>query len=37
MGQPTALQVKSAKPKGKQDKLTDSGDLYLLVTPNGSK
>jgi integrase len=37
MGKLTALQVKSAKPKDKQYKLTDGGGLYLLVMPNGSK
>ena len=37
MGKLTALQVKSAKPKEKQGKLTDGGGLYLLVMPNGSK
>ena len=37
MGKLTALQVKSAKPKDKQDKLTDGEGLYLLVMPNGSK
>lgn len=37
MGKLTALQVKSAKPKEKQDKLTDGEGLYLLVMPNGSK
>ena len=37
MGKLTALQAKSAKPKDKQDKLTDGEGLYLLVMPNGSK
>ena len=37
MGKLTALQVKSSKPKDKQDKLTDVEGLYLLVMPNGSK
>ncbi|MDA7749233.1 Arm DNA-binding domain-containing protein [Litoricola sp.] len=37
MGKLTALQIKSAKSKGRQGKLTDGGGLYLLVMPNGSK
>ena len=37
LGKPTALQAKSAKPKDKQDKLTDGEGLHLLVMPNGSK
>ena len=37
MGKLTALQVKLAKPKERQDKLTDGEGLYLLVMPNGSK
>ena len=31
MGKLTALQVKSAKPKDKQDKLTDGEGLYLIT------
>lgn len=33
----TAMDVKQAKPTSKPQKLTDSGGLYLLVQPNGSK
>lgn len=33
----TDLQVKNAKPKEKDYKLTDGGGLYLLVTPSGGK
>ena len=32
-----ALQVKLAKPKTKQDKLTDGEGIDLLVVPNGSE
>lgn len=31
------IQCRSAKPRGKDYKLADSGRLYLLVRPNGSK
>jgi len=31
------LQIKNAKPKDKQYKLSDGGGLYLLVTPAGGK
>ena len=37
MGKLTALQVKSAKPRERQIKLTDGAGLYLLIMPNGSK
>ena len=38
MGKLTALPGQiQAKPKDKQDKLTDGESLYLLVMPNGSK
>ncbi len=30
-------QVKNAKPKSKQYKLSDGGGMYLLVHPNGSR
>lgn len=33
----TALQVKSAKAQERPYKLADSGGLYLLVQPNGSR
>ena len=33
----TVLQIKSAKPKEKEYKLSDGKGLYLLVNPNGSK
>ncbi len=33
----TDLQVKNAKPKGKNYKLSDGGGLYLLITPTGGK
>ena len=33
----TATQVKQAKPREKQFKLSDERGMYLLVTPNGSK
>jgi hypothetical protein len=33
----TDLQVKTAKPKAKEYKLTDGGGLYLLITPSGGK
>lgn len=33
----TDLQVKNAKPKDKDYKLSDGGGLYLLVTPSGGK
>ncbi|MES1927287.1 integrase arm-type DNA-binding domain-containing protein [Salinisphaera sp. T31B1] len=33
----TAVQVKQAKPRKKQYKLSDSGGLYLLVRPNGGR
>jgi len=33
----TNTQIKNAKPKDKQYKLSDQGGLYLLVRPNGSK
>lgn len=33
----TDAKAKAAKPKDKQYKLSDSGGLYLLVMPNGSK
>jgi integrase len=33
----TELQVKNAKPREKEFKLSDSRGLYLLVRPNGSK
>lgn len=33
----TDIAVRSAKPTDKQQKLSDSGGLYLLVHPNGSK
>ena len=33
----TAVQIKSAKPKDRAYKLADSGGLFLLVRPNGSK
>jgi len=33
----TELQVKNAKPRDKEYKLSDSRGLYLLVRPNGSK
>lgn len=32
-----ARQIETAKPKEKEYKLTDSGGLFLLVKPNGSK
>ena len=33
----TDLQVKTAKPKAKDYKLTDGGGLYLQITPSGGK
>ena len=33
----STLKVKSAKPEARAYKLADSGGLYLLVQPNGSK
>lgn len=33
----TDIAIKTAKPKGKQYKLSDAQGLYLLVKPNGSK
>ena len=33
----TNTQIKNAKPKDKQYKLSDQGGLYLLIRPNGSK
>lgn len=33
----TDLQVKNAKPKEKEYKLSDGGGLYLLITPSGGK
>ena len=33
----TTLKVKTAKQKDRAYKLADSGGLYLLVQPNGSK
>ena len=33
----STLKVKSAKPDARAYKLADSGGLYLLVQPNGSK
>ena len=33
----TNTQIKNAKPKDKQYKLSDQGGLYLLVRTNGSK
>lgn len=33
----STLQIKSAKPRAKPYKLADSGGLYLLVQPSGSK
>ena len=33
----TDIQVRTAKPKDKQYKLTDGGGLYLLVKPTGAK
>ncbi len=33
----TDLQVKNAKPKEKDFKLSDGGGLYLLITPSGGK
>ncbi len=33
----TDIQVRNAKPKEKAYKLSDSGGLYILVKPNGSK
>lgn len=33
----TDIQVKTAKPKGKEYKLSDGGGLYLLVTATGGK
>jgi integrase len=33
----TDIQVKNAKPTGKDHKLADGGGLYLLVTPTGGK
>ncbi len=33
----TDITVRNAKPAAKQQKLSDSGGLYLLVHPNGSK
>jgi len=33
----TDIQVKTAKPKAKEYKLSDGGGLYLLVTPTGGK
>lgn len=34
---PSEFGVKAAKPKEKSYKLADSGGLYLLAQPNGSK
>lgn len=33
----TDTQIRQAKPTDKEYKLADSGGLYLLVKPNGSK
>ena len=33
----TDIQVRTAKPKDKQYKLTDGGGLYLLVKPTGAR
>lgn len=33
----TDIQVKNAKPKPKEYKLSDGGGLYLLITPSGGK
>ena len=33
----TDIQLRQLKPKAKQYKVSDSGGLYVLVTPNGSK
>ena len=37
MSKLTATAVIKAKPKAKQYKLADSGGMYLLVYPSGSK
>jgi hypothetical protein len=33
----TDIQVKNAKPKEKEYKISDGGGLYLLITPSGGK
>lgn len=33
----TTVKIKTAKPQERPYKLADSGGLYLLVQPNGSK
>lgn len=33
----TDIQAKNAKPKDKEQKLSDGGGLYLLITPSGGK
>ena len=33
----TTIQIKSAKAQDRAYKLADSGGLYMLVQPNGSK